>query len=451
LGAVHHAAASGTLNPDNEVQREDLLGTGNPRSIRINGLFPPTGAILADPFATGLVDTRTVFVGSATRPAAQKGGVEFVPTDLGSLPRLIKNGRNPIDCVFVSVSPPDMNGVCTIGPGSGSTRKVLDIAIAQRERGEKKRIKVIAEVNNYVPRTSGDTMIHNKYFDAAVQADYPIGNPETPEKPLTPIESAIGKHVAKLVDNGATIQIGVGQIPNAILSQLTTKRGLHVFTEMFSSGIPPLVAAGVIEGPIKTSFAIGSQQFFDWIGQHPELVEFYGTEIMNDPFKIAQNEKMTAINAALEIDLTGQICADSIGTDIYSAAGGQYNFMQGATLSERGKAIVVLPSEINKGIIRKSKIAPTLQNGAGVVTPRNLAQWVVTEFGAINLEGMDLEQRALLLTAIAHPRYQPKLLAWANRFSRFKRPGIVDKNYIEKVWQNYVVKDENVDFAGLRR
>lgn len=346
-----------------------------------------------------------LFIGSNVRNAILEGRADYTPIFLSEIPRLFRTGRVPVDVALIMVSPPDENGLCSYGVS-------VDIVKAATESAG----IVIAEVNQQMPRTLGDSFINVSQIDYLVETDAPIleSSPPSPDD----VASEIGRHVAQLVEDGSTLQMGIGSIPHAVLQYLKEKKDLGVHTEMLSDGIIELVESGVINGTKKTvspgkivsSFCIGTRRLYDYVDNNP-LFEFRPVEFTNDPSFIAQNTKMVAINAALEVDLTGQVCADSIGFHFYSGIGGQVDFMRGAARSEGGKPIIVLRSTAKDGTI--SRIVPHLKEGAGVVTTRGDVHYVVTEYGIADLWGKSVRERALALISIAHPRFREELLAEA--------------------------------------
>ena len=340
------------------------------------------------------------FVGDNVRKGVNTNNGDYVPIFLSEIHWLFRRGIYPLDVAFIQVSPPDKHGYCSLGVSVDITLPAIQTAKI-----------VIAQVNPNVPRTHGDGIIHIKNIDFAVEANEPIHESITgvPSK----IETQIGKHVAELIDDGATLQMGIGNIPNAVLNNLNNHKRLGIHTEMFSDGILPLVEKGIITGKEKeiktgkivTCFAVGSQKLYDFIDDNP-LVHFKEAGYTNDTSIIKQNPKVTAINSAIEIDLTGQVCADTIGKYQYSGVGGQMDFIRGASLSKEGKAIIAMPSMTPKGI---SKITPFLKEGAGVTTTRAHVHYVATEYGVVNLFGKSLKQRAKALISIAHPNFREAL------------------------------------------
>lgn len=340
------------------------------------------------------------FVGSNVRQAVNSGQGAYIPIFLSEIHLLFRRNILPIDVAFIQVSPPDNHGYCSLGVS-------VDITLPAIESAK----MVIAQVNPRVPRTHGDGIIHISKIDAAVEVNEPIhiSAIATPSD----IEVAIGKHVAELIEDGATLQMGIGGIPNVVLNNLIHHKRLGIHTEMFSDGILPLIERGVITGEEKqvkkgklvTCFAVGSQKLYDFVHDNP-LVHFKEAAYTNDTAIIRKNPKVTAINSAIEIDLTGQVCADTIGKYQYSGVGGQMDFIRGASLSEGGKAIIAMPSITNKGI---SKIVPVLKEGAGVTTTRAHVHYIATEYGIVNLFGKNLKQRAKALISIAHPDHREML------------------------------------------
>lgn len=349
------------------------------------------------------------FVGSNVRKGVNTNNGDYIPIFLSEIHWLFRRQILPLDVAFIQVSPPDKHGYCSLGTS-------VDITLPAIQTAK----KVVAQINPQVPRTHGDGIIHIKNIDFAVEVDQPIHQAISQE--VSEIESKIGKHVAGLIDDGATLQMGIGNIPNAVLHNLTNHKRLGIHTEMFSDGILPLVEKGIITGEEKeiktgkivTCFAVGSQKLYDFIDDNP-LVHFKEAGYTNDTSLIKLNPKVTAINSAIEIDLTGQICADTIGMYQYSGVGGQMDFIRGASLSEGGKPIIAMPSVTNKGI---SKITPFLKEGAGVTTTRAHVHYVATEYGVVNLFGKSLKQRTKALISIAHPNFRETLEKEAyNRFN----------------------------------
>lgn len=364
------------------------------------------------PQLVGHLRHNALFVGGNTRLAVAEGRADFTPVFLGEVPSLFRTGALPLDVAMVQVSLPDEHGYCRLG---------LSVACALPAVEHAK--VVIAELNDRVPRTMGNSAIHISEIDYAVEVDRPL--PEVQPAAFGDVERAIGQHVAELVPDGATIQVGIGKVPNAVLAALADHEDLGVHTEMFSDGLLELARRQVITGRHKsrferrvvTSFATGTRELHEFVDDNP-FVEFHPSHVVNDPNEIRKQHRMVAINSALEIDLTGQVCADSMGEQIHSGIGGQMDFVQGALRSPGGLAIIALPSTARGGKredapARISRIVPRLKAGAGVVTTRGHVQWVVTEHGAVNLRGKTLRQRAELLTEIADPEFRSELRAAA--------------------------------------
>lgn len=344
--------------------------------------------------------TSCFFIGGNIRKYVQAGTAQYNPVFLSDIPLLFRNGTLPLDVVMVHVSPPDKHGYCSLGTS-------VDIVVAGIETGK----KIIAQVNPNMPRTMGDGIVHISKFAACVEVDTPIYEMHLGEP--TEQEKLIGQYIAGMIEDGSTLQMGIGGIPNSVLSCLTNHKDLGVHTEMFSDGILPLIEKGIVNGSKKvvmpgkivSGFAMGTRKLYDFMDDNPEVL-MMDISFVNDTSVIRKNPKAIAINSALEVDLTGQICADSIGTQMYSGVGGQMDFMRGAALSNGGKAICALPSITAKGV---SKITSTLKQGAGVVTTRAHAQYIVTEYGIAELKGKNLSQRAKALINVAHPSVREEL------------------------------------------
>lgn len=340
------------------------------------------------------------FVGGNVRKMVNSAKGDYIPIFLSEIHLLFRRNILPLDVAIVQVSPPDKHGFCSLGVS-------VDVALPAIQTAK----KVIAQINPQVPRTHGDGIIHIKNIDYAIEIDTPIHLHNI--VPISELEHQIGKHAAGLVENGATLQMGIGSIPNAVLSNLENHKRLGIHTEMFSDGVLPLIEKGVVTGEDKkvktgkivTCFSVGSQKLYDFVNDNP-LVHFKEAGYTNDTALIRQNPKATAINSAIEIDLTGQVCADSIGSLQYSGVGGQMDFIRGASLSEGGKPIFAMPSVTAKGV---SKITPYLKQGADVTTTRAHVHFVVTEYGVVDLFGKNLKQRAKALISIAHPDHQEQL------------------------------------------
>lgn len=384
--------------------------SGELRDVEVVHLHTEGSAPYAAPEHAQSFHTNALFVGENLRAAVAAGRADYIPVFLSEIPRLFRRRILPIDVALVQVSPPDRHGYCSLGVS-------VDVSLAAVESAR----LVIAQVNPHMPRTYGDGLIHHSRLHAAVTCEDPL--PERPRKAPGAIELAIGRNCASLVEDGATLQMGIGAIPDAVLASLGSHRRLGVHTEMFSDGVVDLVESGAITGEAKviergrivSGFVHGTRRLYDFIHENP-LVHLHDIGYVNDTAVIRQNPKVTAINSAIEVDLTGQVCADSIGSRQYSGVGGQMDFIRGAALSEGGKPIIALPSCSHKG---ESRIVPLLQPGAGVTTTRAHVHYVVTEYGVADLYGKNLRQRAQALIAIAHPAHREPLAAAAHqRFGR---------------------------------
>jgi 4-hydroxybutyrate CoA-transferase len=359
------------------------------------------------PELAGKIRHNALFVGANVREAVNAGRADYTPVFLSRVPALLTGGALPLDAALLQVSPPDDHGFCRLGTSIACARAAADHAPT-----------VIALVNPRVPRTMGNSAVHLSRFAALVEADRPL--PTVAPPPIGEVERRIGEHVATVVPDRATLQMGIGAIPDAVLARLGDREDLGVHTEMFSDGLLALAETGVVtnrhkttwRGRIVTSFALGSQRLYDFVDDNP-FVEFHPSDIVNDTREIRRIERMTAINSAIAIDLTGQVVADSIGERIYSGIGGQMDFVWGASLAPAGRAVIALPSTAKGGTV--SRIVPTIAPGAGVVTTRGHVGYVATEHGIVDLAGQSLRRRAELLTAIAHPDAQPELRAAAAR------------------------------------
>ncbi|MBI2954409.1 MAG: GNAT family N-acetyltransferase [Chloroflexi bacterium] len=400
-----------------------FVGSGCSEPQLLVGALEETGKKLAD---TEIIHTLTLgvapyvnphfvdhfrhnafFVGPNVRSAVFEGRADYTPILLSEIPRLFKNGRISIDVALIQVSPPDEHGFCSLGVA-------VDIVKAAAENAA----YVVAEVNPNMPRTLGDAFVRVDRLDALVESNEPILEWMVPSSDV--IAARIARNVSTLVENGATLQIGIGSIPNSVLGYLKDRKDLGVHTEMFSDAIIDLIEAGAITnarktlhpGKIVATFCMGSRRLYDYIDNNP-LFEFHPSDYVNDPFVISRNDRMIAINAALEVDLTGQVCADSLGYLFYSGIGGHADFIRGAARSSGGKPIIVLPSTTDDG--KKSRIVPHLSEGAGVVTTRGDVHYVVTEHGIAFLHGKSIRERAMALISVAHPRFRRGLLAAAKK------------------------------------
>lgn len=354
-----------------------------------------------NPKMEGHLRVNTMFISSNNRKAVQDGRADFTPVLLSEFPLLFKRGVLPLDVALIHVSPPDEHGFCSLGIEVGLTKSAAESAKI-----------IIAEVNQRMPRTLGDSFIHVSRLRYVVPVDYPL--PEmamTDEGPSEIIEKIAG-HIAELIPDGATMQLGIGAIPDAVLKYLFHKKDLGIHTELFSDGIIDLVEAGILTNARKTlhpgkiiaGFILGTKRLYDWVDDNP-IIELHPTEYVNDPFVIAQNDRMVCVNSAIEVDLTGQVCADSIGHKLYSGVGGQLDFIYGASRSKGGVPIIAIPSTAKD----YSRIVSTLKPGAGVVTSRNHVRYIVTEYGIADLYGKTIRQRSQALIGIAHPQFREEL------------------------------------------
>jgi len=354
-----------------------------------------------EPGVTDSFYLNSLFVSTNIREWANSSRGRYVPIFLSEIPLLFSRGYLPLDVAIVHVSPPDSQGFCSLGTS-------VDAAWAAVRHAK----LVIAQVNPKMPRTLGDSPVHSSKFDAMVWHETELPAVDYGSKINDTIQK-IGENVAGLIEDGSTLQAGIGAIPDAVLNCLGNHKDLGIHTEMFSDGVVPLIESGVINnekknvlrGKTVTSFVAGTKRVYDFVNDNPSM-SFMNVSLVNDSGTIRQNPRVVAINSAIEVDLTGQICSDSIGTYQYSGIGGQMDFMRGAALSEGGKPIIAIPSVTNKGI---SRITPFLKEGAGVVTTRGHAHYIVTEYGVVNLYGKNLEQRSKLLISIAHPDHREAL------------------------------------------
>lgn len=392
---VHGAAATPSELLEAMCDRTDLTG------VQLYHLHLAGPCRFVEPEFSGRFFSNSLFTGPSLRTAVADGRADFIPTFLSDIPELFRLGRIPLNVALVQLSPPDRQGNCTLGTS-------VDAAMGAVESAG----MVLAIINPRMPRTHGNTVVPFAKIHAFAIVDRPIHQSEPSE--IGPVEQRIGEVVADLIPNGATLQMGIGAIPDAVLARLGDKHDLGIHTEMFSDGLIPLLQSGVVNNRHKvvhpnrtvTSFVSGSQKVYDYVDDNL-AVEFHPCDRTNDTALIRKNPRVCAINSALEIDLTGQVCADSIGYRIYSGIGGQMDFVRAAVLSPEGKAIIALPSTAGGG--KFSRIAPHLKEGAGVVTTRGHVEWVATEYGAVNLHGLNLRQRAEALISLAHPDFRQEL------------------------------------------
>ena len=373
---------------------------GELKDVHIHHLHTEGPAPYTEPRYEGVFQHDAFFVGGNVRKNVQAGYADYIPIFLSETQRLYREGYIKCNVAMIQVCPPDQHGFVSLGTSVDATLAAIETADY-----------VIAVINKNVPRSLGDALIPMSMIDIFVEDETPL-EPAHFSEP-NEIETAIGKNCAALIEDGACLQMGIGAIPNAVLAQLGNHKNLGIHTEMFADGVLQLVEKGVINGANKkidkgqmvSTFLMGSQKVYDFIENNP-MVKMMDVGYTNDPFIICQNDKVTAINSALQVDLTGQVCADSLGTKFYSGVGGQVDFVYGASRSKGGKSIIAMPSVTNKGV---SKISNVLTSGAGVVTTRNHMHWFVTEYGAVNLYGKTLQERAKLIISVAHPDHREEL------------------------------------------
>lgn len=402
---VHGAAATPTPLLEALARRTDLEGV-QLYHLHLQGPVP-----FVDEGHERSVVSNSLFTGPALRKPIAEGRADFIPVFLSDIPDLFRRGTIPLDVALLQVSPPDAHGHCSLGPS-------VDAALAASRTAR----TVLAEINDRMPRTHGYSAVPFTSVDEFCLTERPLlAHDASPE---TEVEATIGELIADLVEDGSTLQVGIGGIPDAALARMGDKAGLGVHTEMFSDRMVDLIQGGVVtneakrvhQGRTTTSFVAGSQRLFDFIDDN-QLIEFHPCDRTNDTSLIRKNPAVVAINSAIEIDLTGQVCADSIGHRIFSGIGGQMDFIRGAALSPGGKPIIALPSTAAGGKV--SRITAELNPGAGVVTTRGHVHWVVTEYGAVNLHGRTLRERAEALTSIAHPDFRAELRAQVRETRHF--------------------------------
>jgi 4-hydroxybutyrate CoA-transferase len=401
---LHGAAATPSVLLDALVAR-----AGELHDVKIVGLHIEGPGPHMAPDMAGHFRHRALFIGPNARQAVNDGRADYIPVFLSDIPRLFMERLLPLDATFINVSPPDEHGYCSLGTSVEAT------LAAVRSAG-----RVVAQFNRAMPRTLGDSFLHVSQVDLATEVDIAPYELEPPQ--IGPVERHIGAYVADLVPDGATIQMGIGQIPAAIGEALQSKRDLGIHTEMFTDVVADLVEAGAVTGARKeinrgkvvSSFVLGSKRLYRFVDDNP-MVELRPVDYTNDTAVIRRFRRMTAINSAIEVDLTGQVCADSIGTRLYSGVGGQMDFVRGAALADEGRAIIALPSTARAGTV--SRIVPFLNRGAGVTTTRAHVRTVVTEWGVAELFGRSIAERAAALTAIAHPDFRDQLAAQATQLN----------------------------------
>lgn len=398
-----HAACPESV-VDAMVRRHQSL-----ENVKIVHIITFGKAAYTKPEYAGSFRTASLFLGANMREPVNAGRAEFFPIFLSEIPSLMESKQLPIDVCLLTVSPPDERGLCSYGTS-------VDCTFAARKHAR----VVIAEINKQMPRTMGRSFVHVSKLDHIIEVDSPLR--ELPPTVPTAEDEALGQYVADLVEDEATIQLGIGGIPNAVLKQLTGKKNLGVHSEMLSDGIVDLMELGVVTNEAKTvlpgkvavSFVAGTKRLYDYLDNNP-MIEFQTSDFINDPFIISRNYKMTAINSALHIDITGQVGSDSIGSYIYSGFGGQVDFVRGASRAKGGKAIIAMSSTAKSGTI--SRIVPTLPLGSGVVTTRADVHYVVTEYGVAQLWGKTLHERARALINIAHPKFREELTHEVKKFN----------------------------------
>ncbi len=392
---IHTAAAAPLQLIRKLADRHDQL-----EDVTLYHLHPEGPAPYAAPELSRTFTTKAFFVGSNIRNAIKEGYADYIPIFLSEVPHLFNRKIIHLDAALIQVSPPDKHGFCSMGVSVDASRAAVNNAKT-----------VIAQINPNMPRTHGDGIIHKSMIDIAVEVDHAL--PEHAPSKLSELELKIGKHCAELIEDGATLQMGIGSIPDAVLTSLKSHKNLGIHTEMFSDGVIPLIESGVINNSSKkihpnrivSSFAVGTRKLYDFMDDNPNLA-MLDCAYVNDTAVIRRNPKVTAINSAIEVDLTGQVCADSIGTYQYSGVGGQMDFIRGASLSPGGKPIIALPSVTRHG---ESRIVPFLKQGAGVVTTRAHVHYVVTEYGVADLYGKGLKERASELIKVSHPDHREEL------------------------------------------
>ncbi|HET7771890.1 MAG TPA: acetyl-CoA hydrolase/transferase C-terminal domain-containing protein [Chloroflexota bacterium] len=393
---VHGAAAAPQTLIRGLMERADAL-----RDVEVTHLHTLGPAPYVAPGMERSFRHRALFVGSNVRAAVQAGRADFVPVFLSDIPDLFRSGQLPLDVALLNVSPPDGHGYCSLGTS-------VDVALAAALSAK----TVIAQLNRAMPRSLGQSFVHVSRFAATLEVDEPP-IVEAPAQP-TEVERKIGENVASLVEDGATIQMGIGAIPNAVLAALGDRRELGVYTEMFTDGVVDLVERGVITGSRKpifpgkvvASFVMGTERTYRFLHDNP-MVEMLPCDVTNDTARIRRHPRMTAINSAIQVDLTGQVCADSIGSRVYSGVGGQMDFMRGAALAPGGKAIIALPATAKDGTL--SRIVPSLLPGAGVTTTRAHVRYLVTEYGVAQLHGKSVRERGRALIELAAPQFRAEL------------------------------------------
>ncbi|RCK75869.1 MAG: 4-hydroxybutyrate coenzyme A transferase [Ignavibacteriae bacterium] len=403
---VHPGCATPELLVEAMVDRGNAL-----KNVEVIHILTLGKTRYVEPQYEGHFRHNALFIGKNVRSAVHDGRADWTPVFLSEIPHLFHSKKLPIDVALIHISPPDEHGFCSFGVGVDCTKAATEVAK-----------KIIAQINPKMPRALGDSFIHVDKLTACVEVDTPIKELPQVESDITQKEAEvfkkIGENIANIIDDGSTLQLGIGAIPDAVLSFLHNKKHLGIHTEMFSDGIIKLIEEGVITNEKKTlhpgkviaSFVLGTKTLFEFLDDNP-IFEFHPTQYVNDPFIIAKNDNMVAINSAIQVDLTGQVCADSMGTKFYSGFGGQLDFIRGASRSEGGKPIIALPSTAKNDTI--SRIATQLTPGAGVTTTRGDVHFVVTEYGVADLYGKTVRERVQELIKIAHPNFREELEAYA--------------------------------------
>lgn len=376
------------------------------------------------------------FIGPNVRKAVNEGQADYTPIFLSEIPRLLRAKSFPIEVALIMVSPPDRNGMCSMGVS-------VDIVQAAMESAK----VVIAQVNKNMPHTFGQALFPYSSLDYVVEANTAL--PELAPPQIDSVTASIGRNVSKLITDGCVLQLGIGGIPNAVLDNLHDRNDLSIHTEMFSDGVLPLMRNGnitnrsknILKGRTATSFCFGTQALYDYVNENP-LVEFYPSDFINDPFIIAQNDRMVAVNSAIEVDLTGQVCSDSMGTRFFSGIGGQVDFIRGATRSKGGRPIIALPSTAKGGTL--SRIVGRLKDGAGVVTSRGDVHYIVTEYGIADLHGKTVRERALELMHVAHPQFRDELMSYGREHKYY----YFNQCYFEQLKKSPPDMEEMVTFDG---
>lgn len=393
---VGHAAATPKVLVDALVSEKDHF-----KDLSIIHLLTLGAAPYAEPGLEEHFRAKVFFVGPNTRQAVEEGRADYIPSFFYQVPSLFKDETVKVDVALIQVTPPDEKGYCNLGLACDYTKPAADLADV-----------VIAEVNDQMPRIYGDNLIHVDDITCIVEASHPM--PEIPEPRISDVEKAIGEHCASLIQDGDTLQLGIGSIPDAVLKSLHGKKDLGIHTEMFSDGIISLVEEGIVNGSKKSlkpgimvaTFLMGTKKFYDFIHENP-MVEMHPVDYVNNPLVIMQNDNLVSINSCIEVDLMGQVASESIGLKQFSGTGGQVDYVRGASMGENGRSIIAIPSTASKGTL--SRIVPLIKEGSAITTSRNDVHYVVTEYGIADLRGKSLRERAKALIAIAHPDFQDEL------------------------------------------